>query len=158
MKTRGNLITERAGVNHVRSIVEGAGCFFKEINLQHDVGHDATIVLVVDGQVRPREVALQVKSGASYVTPGLCHIPATAAHIFYWAHHDLITFGVVYDPDEATAYWVDLQTASREHHRSAPKTGTKFTFPKAAWSRLDATQFTAVLVPTLLGEAPIVPL
>ena len=60
MKTRGNLVTERAGVNFVRGVLEGAGSLFKEINLQHDFGQDATMVLVVDGHVRPREVAFQI--------------------------------------------------------------------------------------------------
>lgn len=158
MKTRGNLVTERAGVNYVRSIVEGAGSFFKEINLQHDVGQDATIVLVVDGHVRPREVALQIKSGISYVASGLCCIPATPAHIYYWAHHDLITLGVVYDPREESAYWMDLQTASRQHRANDAKSGTTFTFPKSAWNCFDAEQYRSILMPTLLGEAPMVSL
>lgn len=158
MKIRGNFTTERTGVNYARAVVENAGSLFKEINLQHDVGQDATIVLVVDGQVRPREVALQIKSGASYVSPGQCHIPATAAHIYFWAHHDLLTLGVVYDPSEAIAYWIDLQAASREHIQFAPKAGTTFTFPKSAWNRLDAEQFPNILVPTLVGEAPHIPL
>lgn len=42
-------------MNFVHGIVEHAGCLFKEINLQHDFGQDATMVLVVDGHVRPRE-------------------------------------------------------------------------------------------------------
>jgi hypothetical protein len=158
MKMRGNFATERTGVNYARTIVENAGSLFKEINLQHDVGQDATIVLVVDGQVRPREVALQIKSGASYVSPDQCHIPASAAHIYFWAHHDLVTLGVVYDPGEATAYWIDLRAASRDHYRSSPKAGTTFTFAKSAWNRLDADQFANILVPTLLGEAPHIPL
>ena len=86
---------------------------FKEINLQHDVGQDATVILVVDGHVRPREVALQIKSGASYVSSGACHLTASAAHIYFWPKHDLITLGVVYDPAEDNAYWLDLQTAAR---------------------------------------------
>lgn len=158
MRTRGNIVTERAGVNYARTIVEGAGSLFKEINLQHDVGQDATIVLVVDGVALPREVALQIKSGVSYVSPGHCHIPATAAHIYFWAQHDLITLGVVYDPEQATAYWLDLQAASRHHRQSAPKTGTTFTFAKSAWNRLDEVQFPSILVPTLLGVAPVIPL
>ena len=72
MKTRGNLTTERAGVNFVRGVVEGAGSLFKEINLQHDFGQDATMVLVIDGHVRPREIAFQIKSGASYVSLAGC--------------------------------------------------------------------------------------
>jgi hypothetical protein len=158
MKTRGNLTTERAGVNFVRSVVEGAGSLFKEINLQHDFGQDATIVLVVDGHVRPREVALQIKSGASYVFPNGCHLPATAAHVYFWAEHDLVTLGVVYDPAEKAAWWIDLQTAARNFRRSNPKSGTSFTFAKGLWNRFDDRDFTSILVPTLLGEAPNVPL
>jgi hypothetical protein len=158
MKTRGNLVTERAGVNFVRGVVEGAGSLFKEINLQHDFGQDATMVLVVDGHVRPREVAFQIKSGASYVSPCGCHLPATAAHVYFWAEHDLVTLGVVYDPDEKAAWWIDLQTAARDFRVSNPKSGTTFTYAKGLWNRFDDTDFATILVPTLLGEAPSVPL
>jgi hypothetical protein len=158
MKTRGNLVTERAGVNFARGVVEGAGSLFKEINLQHDFGQDATMVLVVDGHVRPREVAFQIKSGASYVSPDLCHLPASAAHIYFWAEHDLVTLGVVYDPSEKAAWWIDLQTAARDFRASNPKSGTTFTYAKGLWNRFDDTDFASILVPTLLGEAPSVPL
>lgn len=158
MKTRGNVVTERAGVNFVRGVVEGAGSLFKEINLQHDFGQDATMVLVVDSHVRPREVAFQIKSGASYVSPGCCHLPATAAHIHFWAEHDLLTLGVVYDPTEMAAWRVNLQAISNEFRRSRLKSGTTFNFSKALWNKFDDTDFAAILVPTLLGEAPNVPL
>src|SRR5258707_8589280 len=158
MKTRGNLVRGRSGVNVVRGVVEGAGCLFKEINLQHDFGQDATIVLVVDGYVRPREIALQIKSGVSYVSPSRCHLTASAAHIYFWAEHDLLTIGVVFDPVEKAAWWIDLKTAAREFRRSNPKSGTTFTFPKGLWNRFDSTDFVLMLVPTLLGEAPNVAL
>jgi len=158
MRTRGNLITERAGVNFVRSTVERAGCLFKEINLQHDFGQDATMVLVVDGQVRPREVAFQIKSGATYAAPTACRVPATAAHIHFWAEHDLVTVGVVYDPAEKAAWWIDLQTAARDFRASNRKSGTAFTYAKGLWNQFNETDFVSILVPTLLGEAPSVPL
>jgi hypothetical protein len=145
-------------VNFVRGIVEGAGSLFKEINLQHDVGQDATMVLVVDGYVRPREVAIQIKSGKSYVSGSNCQLPATAAHIYFWAEHDLITLGVVYDPIEKAAWWTDLQSASRDFRRRNARSGTTFAFAKGLWNRFDDVDFKSVLVPTLLGEAPNVPL
>lgn len=154
MKTRVNLITERSGVNYARTVVEASGSIFKEINLQHDYGHDATIMLVVDGVVRPREVALQIKSGESYVTASSIKIPASAAHIYFWAEHDLVTIGVVFDPDAGTAYWMDLQTASRDFRLRDRSSGTVFSQPKSLWNRFDQDQFPTVLVPTLLGEAP----
>jgi hypothetical protein len=51
----GTSLPSAPGLNFVRSVVEGAGCLLKEINLQHDFGHDATMMLVVNGEVRPRE-------------------------------------------------------------------------------------------------------
>jgi hypothetical protein len=158
MKTRSNLVTERAGVNFVRSAVEGTGCLFKDINLQHDFGQDATILLVVNGQVRPREVALQIKSGKSYISSDACNLPATAAHVYLWAEHDLITIGVIYDPEEAAAWWIDLQTAARNFRKSSPKSGTTFTFAKGLWNQFNKEDFAAIVIPTLLGEAPNVPI
>lgn len=158
MKSRGNLVTERAGVNFVRGVVEGSGSLFKEVNLQHDVGQDATIVLVVDGHVRPREIALQIKSGKSYVSPEYCRLPATAAQVYFWAEHDLTTLGVIYDPEEKVAWWIDLQSAAREFRKGNRKSGTTFTFPKALWNKFDEADFRSILVPMLLREAPSVPL
>jgi hypothetical protein len=158
LRTRDNLVTERAGINHARSVVEGAGCLFKEINLQHDFGHDATILLVAEGEVQPREVALQVKSGRSYNSERACHLPATAGHIDFWARHDLITLGVVFDPEADAAYWVDLQSECRARKQLGHVGGATINFAKAAWNRFDADHFSTVLVPTLLGRAPTVPI
>jgi hypothetical protein len=158
MKTRNNLITERAGVNFVRGVTEAAGCLFKEINLQHDFGHDGTIMLIKDGNVLPREVALQIKSGISYISSTTCSIPATADHIYFWAEHDLVTVGVVYDPLEDRAWWTDLQTASRDFRRLNSKSGTSLVFKKSAWNQLNEADFKSILIPTLVGEAPQVSL
>lgn len=157
MKPRGNLVTERAGINFVRTAVESVGSLFKEINLQHDYGHDATIMLVTDGRIRPREIALQVKSGASYVSPRKCTIPASADHLFFWAEHDLDTIGVVYDPLEHKAWWVDLRNEARNFRRSDNRTGTSIAFNKNLWNEFNKNDFASILIPTLLGEAPRVP-
>ncbi len=157
MKPRGNLVTERVGINFARAAVEGAGSLFKEVNLQHDYGHDATIMLVSDGQVRPREIAVQIKSGATYISPLKCTIPANADHLFFWAEHDLDTIGIVYDPNEQTAWWVDLRNAAREFRRLNSRTATSIAFKKSLWNKFNAEDFASILMPTLLGEAPRVP-
>ncbi|MEG3088535.1 DUF4365 domain-containing protein [Sphingomonas sp. PB4P5] len=147
MRTRSNLATERSGVNFVRKVVEDTGCLFKEINLQHDFGHDATIVLVIDNQVQPREIALQIKSGSSYNSDAGCHLPATADHIDFWARHDLTTLGVVYDPAEEAAYWVDLRADCRARRNQRLTGGATISVAKASWNRFDATHFPTVLIP-----------
>jgi hypothetical protein len=155
LRTRGNLTTERAGVNFVRQVVEGAGCLFKEINLQHDFGHDATFVLVVDGVVQPREVAVQIKSGKSYNRASYCRIPVTPAHLSFWAKHDLPTLGVVYDPSERTAYWMDLKTEAKAWDRASQKP-TSVKFRKSLWNRFNSASFTSTLIPILMGKSPAI--
>jgi hypothetical protein len=158
LRTRDNITTERAGINHARLVVEGAGCLFKEINLQHDFGHDATVLIVLDGEVQPREIALQIKSGRSYISGHHCSVPATAGHIDFWARHDLVTLGIVYDPEEDTAYWADLQAECRALKKLRHTGGATIKFPKTAWNRFDRFHFSTVLLPTLLGRAPTVPI
>lgn len=157
LQTRGNLTIERAGVNFVREIVEEAGCLFKEINLQHDFGQDATIILVVDGEVQPREVALQIKSGRKYNRARYCRIPVTPAHMSFWAHHDLLTLGLVYDPTEKAAYWLDLKAEARAHER-AGQMPASITFRKSLWNRFDSRLFRSTLIPVLMKKAPVIPL
>src|ERR1700722_19113696 len=103
-----NSATERAGVNYVRKLVEVNNSIFKEQDLRHDYGHDAFVLLVEGEQVLSKEIAMQIKSGVSYCTPTTCKIPATGGQLTFWAGHDLETLGVVYDPSEDMAYWVDL--------------------------------------------------
>lgn len=158
MRVRSNIATERRGVNFARDVVERAGCLFKEVNLQHDFGQDATIMLVVEGKVLPREIALQIKSGSTYVNGPICRIPASTGHVEFWAEHDLVTLGVVYDPAEDTAYWTDLQVASRSMGSRKADKGVTFRFAKAAWNRFDDEQFPSVLLPMLLEQAPTVAL
>jgi hypothetical protein len=98
---------------------------------------------------------MQIKSGASYCTPKTCKIPATAGHLAFWAGHDLVTLGVVYDPAEDVAYWVDLQAEARDRTRGRlQSTGAVIEFKKAEWNRLDTHIFAAFLVPTLQHKAP----
>ena len=117
-------------------------------------------MLLVDGEkVLPKEIALQIKSGVSYCTSTTCSIPATAGQLAFWAQHDLVTLGVVYDPTERTAYWVDLQTEAKARtFGRREQTGATIEFGKADWNRFDARMFGEFLVPTLQGNAPRAPL
>jgi hypothetical protein len=155
LRTRSNLTIEREGVNFIRQVVEGAGCLFKEINLQHDFGHDATIILAVDGEVQPREIALQIKSGKTYNRPRICRIPVRPSHVTFWAKHDLLTLGVVYDPSDQSVYWVDLRNIAQgyQRNREPPKS---VLFSKSVWNRFDHVYFKNVLVQRLIGKAPLI--
>ncbi len=115
------------------------------------------MILVIDGEVQPREVALQIKSGKTYNRLDYCRIPTTPAHVAFWARHDLLTLGVVYDPSEGTAYWVDLQAQARAFQRDR-QTPSAIRYRKSLWNRFDDDAFRPVLVPMLLKKSPELPL
>ena len=144
--------TERKGVAFVRNIVEDANCVFQEIDRAADYGHDAFVLLVDDEKVMPMQIALQIKAGKSYCRAHRCVFTATAAQLNFWAQHPITTLGVVYDPDRACAWWVDLREEARAHRRDQ---GTvTISFPKADWNQFDKQGFELVLIPTLLDQAP----
>ena len=104
-------------MNYTRTVVENAGCCFFKINLQHDVGQDAFHrALVVDG--RGPHARGRCKSSRARAT----FRPDTAIFgvgrtLSITGRVDLITLGVVYDPDEATACWLSLKAASLYHRQ-----------------------------------------
>jgi len=154
-----NTVVEREGVNYVCGVVESNNSVFKEQDLRHDYGHDAFVLLVEGEKVLPKEIAMQIKSGTSYCTPTGCRIPATGSQLNFWAKHDLETLGVVYDPAEGAAYWVDLKAESQQRTACRQgETGAVIEFPKCAWNRFDALMFREFLVPVLQGKAPTVSL
>lgn len=141
--------TSRAGVNYARSIVEAANCCFQPIEHENDFGVDAIIELVENEEPGGVMVGLQIKSGKSFVTTDTCLIPADAAHRSYWSRYPLPLLGIVYDPQEQVAFWVDLKHAMRT---GTGRNGSKraLTFAKRRFNRLDAECFAKFLLPRLL--------
>jgi len=154
-----NSVTERAGVNYVQRVVEANNSVFEEKDLRHDYGHDAFVLLVEGERVLPKEIAMQIKSGASYCTPTTCKFWATGAQLTFWAGHDMETLGVVYNPAEDMAYWVDLKAEAMHRTRDRKEqTGAVIEFPKSAWNRLDERMFRDFVVPVLQRKSPILDL
>ncbi|HYC05550.1 MAG TPA: DUF4365 domain-containing protein [Azospirillaceae bacterium] len=154
-KRKWNSATERQGVNFVRCAIEANNSVFKEIDVRHDYGHDAFVLFVNGENVTSKEVALQIKSGKSYCRKYTCRIPATRQHLEFWRSHDLITLGVVYDPAENTAYWIDLKEEARyliRQHRA--QSNFVIEFPKSPWNMLNEEMFRRVLLQTIQGKAP----
>lgn len=115
--------TERAGVNAVRTIVEAQNCIFQEIDLGNDLGNDAYLEFVVREAATGCCIALQIKSGPSYVgSGGALFIPADRAHFEYWQSHVLPVAGLVFDPSSGRAGWCDI-TAHLRDHPDAIETG-----------------------------------
>ncbi|WP_018983385.1 DUF4365 domain-containing protein [Salinimonas chungwhensis] len=99
----------KRGVNYVRNIIESSNSIFHEVHQENDYGNDAFIELVDETDVKGVTVALQIKSGKSFCTKNSCSIPASKRHFDYWHTHSLPVLGIVYDPDEDTAYWANIK-------------------------------------------------
>ena len=130
----------RAGVNFVRQLVEAANCTFQEIEQSNDLGNDAYIEFVSVEQATGCCIAVQIKSGASYVAPdGSFILPADRDHFEYWSSHILPVCGVVFDPRTGDAGWCDVTEYLRNHSEAVEQ--GPYRIPGTAFSRLSAQSF-----------------
>jgi hypothetical protein len=98
--------TETLGVNEVRAAFARLGWFPKDAE-RPDYGVDAFVETADDdGTPSGRLLAVQVKSGSSYITGhGDGVVYPEQRHIDYWSGYSLPVIVVVYDPDADAAYW-----------------------------------------------------
>lgn len=106
----------KEGVNFVRGVVEERGSLFHEIRGENDRGIDAYVDLLWEESTDVKVVALQIKSGNSYLdeVKGQCKIPV-GKHFEYWANYSLPVYGVVYVPTRKNAYWVNIKRFLEEY-------------------------------------------
>jgi Domain of unknown function (DUF4365) len=114
MKRSPQTTRSKIGLNHVRTIVENAGCVFIKIDQEDDLGIDGIIELLVDGKSVHKSFAVQIKTGASYFDADRkeCIFPV-GRHREYWLRHPLPVLGIIFVPILHTAFWFDLKRALR---------------------------------------------
>lgn len=139
MQLRKNIQIEKKGVNHVRTIVEDAKCIFHQMQLENDYGIDAIIELTKNGKTAAVLIAVQIKSGKSFCSKNQCHIKSDQKHFEYWSKYPLPIVGIVYDPNEQTAYWYDIKFfLKKDRIESGPYT---LSFNKNDYTRFDKKSF-----------------
>lgn len=126
-----NYFQERAGVHLVGSLLTAAHLIFRETD-HGDVGIDGQAELVDDkGQATGATIAVQIKSGTSYLRDGGDHwkyYPADK-HRTYWETFPLPVLLLLHDPGNNNVYWVDARHQLRsdqykERFLSVPKRNT----------------------------------
>ena len=115
------LWTERAGILAVASEINRLGLIWRE-QPSVDVGIDGQIELVdAEGRATGRIVAVQVKSGASYLRDAgedwVFH--PEEKHRIYWEIFPLPVLLMLHSPADGITYWVD----ARQVLRSTPAAG-----------------------------------
>jgi hypothetical protein len=144
--------TERMGVNYVRAVVEGCNSIFHEIHHENDYGNDAFVELVDDEVVTGEMIALQIKSGRSYCDSRKCWIPVSERQWNYWSKNRLPVVGVVYDPREKAAYWIEIGRRIRGSERTS-----KIVFAKTEVSRFDKGTYHELFLSLFLRRAVKMP-
>jgi hypothetical protein len=144
-------ITAKEGTNFIRSAVEGGGCLFIKIEQENDLGVDAPLEFIEDERPLNKQIAIQIKSGASYYTPEAneCAFPV-GSHRQCWSQHPLPVFGLVYVPALRTAYWVNI----KRYLKANPK-ATVVRFAATEANQFNAVTFTKLFVPAVLGQTPV---
>jgi hypothetical protein len=109
--------TARMGVNFAKSVIETQNCIFQEVDLENDIGNDAYIEFIQGEDGTGCCIANQIKSGESYVAKSGNDfvLKSDRDHFEYWNSHVLPVAGIVYDPDEQRAAWVNISLYLEEH-------------------------------------------
>ncbi|MDM8520758.1 DUF4365 domain-containing protein [Anaerolineales bacterium HSG6] len=107
--------TERAGVIAVANVVNQMRCIWRETD-NSDIGIDGQIEYVNEkGLGTGHFVAVQVKSGASYLNfdgDDLIYTPKPK-HRVYWENFPIPVIVVIWDAKNEIAYWGDARRALR---------------------------------------------
>jgi len=143
-------VTAKDGVNFIRTATESAGSLFIKIDQENDLGIDALIEFIQGEKPLNKQVALQIKSGASYYfeKTGECAFPVDG-HGEYWANHALPVVGVVYVPSLKSAFWVSIKGMLK-----ADPNAKVIRFPASEANRFDARSFSNIFLPRVVGGVP----
>ncbi|WP_067706707.1 DUF4365 domain-containing protein [Erwinia sp. ErVv1] len=148
----------KKGINYVRDIVESSNSIFHEVHQENDYGNDAFVELVDGVDVKGITIAIQVKSGKSFCTNNTCKIPASKQHFEYWKSHSLPVLGIVYDPDESKAYWVDIKSYIKNKPGIIKDGPYTINFKKTEFAAFTLNGFEKILKPIHLNKLIKLPL
>lgn len=101
--------TAKIGVNYIKGIVKRSGCIFHEIHQENDIGLDGIIEIIIDGKSTGKLIAIQVKSGNSFLdlNKEQCKMSINQ-HYEYWHNHNLTILGIIYIPKSFSAYIINI--------------------------------------------------
>lgn len=102
--------TDRLGVSKADHFFSSHGWLFREQHL-HDHGIDAQVEIVKNGKPTGDLIAIQIKSGTSYLserTNNHIVFRTDDNHIQYWFGHSLPVILILYDPQEDACYWENI--------------------------------------------------
>jgi hypothetical protein len=122
---------EKAALRVVQAVFEDANHTYQPIEGSNDIGKDAVVDVIIDGEVTGDLIALQIKGGASYRRSRGYAIPCTAEDRELWRSSAIPVFGVVHDTGKLC--WTNLTAWAR----ALPSDAQPASAPVDATFRLD---------------------
>jgi hypothetical protein len=111
MKYPTTAATAKAGVLFLQQIVKDHGSIFRPVHQEDDIRIDGFIEPVIDQVATGRLVAVQVKSGDSYLSGDESEfvIPADEQHLNYWLGYMVPVVVVGHSPSKGLAAWTSVR-------------------------------------------------
>jgi hypothetical protein len=133
-------VSERGGVNAVRTLLERHGLVVDEVDGRSDYGRDLIVDITENNEITGAVIGVQVKGNRRFVQDGSWELPATPKDLRYWAESSVPVVGVVWNPDNGELRWVNLTAHARGDR-------TPSTFPRDGWLSRARTRADLVLLP-----------
>jgi hypothetical protein len=158
MKLNPNLQISKKGVNLVRTIIDENNCFFHEILHDNDLGIDGIIELSRNGEINGKSVAVQIKTGSSYINKAntFCSFPI-GSHETYWLSHSLPVYGLVCDLDKQCVYFVDIKDHLNSMGNFDANLTNSITFEICFSNTFDIKSYCNIFSNYIFGITPFLP-
>lgn len=106
-------VSERGGINAVRTLLESQGLVVDEVDGRADYGRDLNVDITTASRVTGGIIGIQVKGGSSFCRKGRWIIPAKPMDWEYWRSSTLPVIGMTWDPDTGVIRWENLSERAR---------------------------------------------
>jgi hypothetical protein len=112
-KLRVGVVSERGGINAVKSLFERNKLVVQEYDTRNDYGKDLVIDLTENDEITGAMIAAQVKGGKSYFRGTVPFITARGSDLRLWAESTIPVIGIVWHPESGNLYWTNLTEQCR---------------------------------------------
>jgi len=149
----------KRGIDLIQTMVDDNDCFFHEIKQENGVGIDAIIELSNKGVLTGVNVAVQIKTGDSYIDylNKKCTIPI-GKHKNYWKNHALPVYGLACVLKNNCFYYVDIKNYIIVHEKEIDNGDIKsIQFNIALHNTITSKNFADLFAKHFFGMVPLLP-
>jgi hypothetical protein len=106
-------VSERGGVNAVRTLLEAHGLVVDEVDARSDYGRDLIVDITEANAITGAVIGVQVKGDRRFVCDGTWELPVDLKTRRYWAESSVPIIGILWDPDSGELRWGNLTAFAR---------------------------------------------